>query len=111
MARFAFGGKAQRLLLWPYRRPKWISSIGTMIEGGLPTSRGEHGRKLSPREQEVMSLTVLGLTNVQIATRLQITIHAVKFHLASIYRKLGVSNRTEAAVTYLASGYPQQPSA
>jgi DNA-binding CsgD family transcriptional regulator len=43
----------------------------------------------------------LGLTNWQIASRLQVTVHAVKFHLAGIYRKLGVTNRTEAAVAYL----------
>jgi DNA-binding CsgD family transcriptional regulator len=43
----------------------------------------------------------LGLTNVQIAGRLHVSIHAVKFHLAAIYRKLGVANRTEAAVLFL----------
>lgn len=46
-------------------------------------------------------MTALGLTNGQIAERLNVTVHAVKFHLASIYRKLGVANRTEAAVLYL----------
>ena len=43
----------------------------------------------------------LGLTNWQIAARLHVTVHAVKFHLAGVYRKLGVTNRTEAAVAYL----------
>ena len=42
-----------------------------------------------------------GLTNREIAGQLHVTPHAIKFHLSSIYRKLGVSNRTEAAVTYL----------
>jgi len=42
-----------------------------------------------------------GFTNTQMAGRLGVTVHAVKFHLASIYRKLGVANRTEAAVAYL----------
>lgn len=42
-----------------------------------------------------------GLTNVEIARRLEVTVHAVKFHLGSIYRKLGVSNRTEAAAAYV----------
>lgn len=46
----------------------------------------------------------LGLTNEQVATRLNVTVHAVKFHLASIYRKLGVTNRTEAAVVHLRGG-------
>jgi len=45
-----------------------------------------------------------GLTNEQMANDLQISIHGVKFHLASIYRKLGVSNRTEAAVRFLVNG-------
>ena len=44
-----------------------------------------------------------GLTNAQIAARMGVTVHAVKFHLASIYRKLGVANRTEAAVVFLRS--------
>ena len=36
----------------------------------------------------------------QLADRLGVTVHAIKFHLASIYRKLGVGNRTEAAGLY-----------
>lgn len=44
-----------------------------------------------------------GLTNSQIAKRLGLSVHAVKYHLASVYRKLGVANRTEAAVTLLQS--------
>ena len=42
-----------------------------------------------------------GLTNIEIASGLHVTVHAVKFHLAAVYRKLGVANRTEAAVVYL----------
>lgn len=56
---------------------------------------------LSVRENEVLDLASRGLTNEQVARRLDVTVHAVKFHLASIYRKLGVANRTEAAVAYL----------
>jgi ATP/maltotriose-dependent transcriptional regulator MalT len=56
---------------------------------------------LSVREREVLELASRGLTNEQVAQRLDVTAHAVKFHLASIYRKLGVANRTEAAVAYL----------
>jgi DNA-binding NarL/FixJ family response regulator len=58
---------------------------------------------LSPRELEVLEMTALGLTNCEVATRLHVTVHAVKFHLNAIYRKLGVANRTEAAVVYLQS--------
>jgi len=50
-----------------------------------------------------MELMTEGMTNRQIAGRLSVTVHAVKFHLASIYRKLEVHNRTEAVVTFLAA--------
>jgi DNA-binding NarL/FixJ family response regulator len=58
-------------------------------------------QRLSPREAEVLENASLGLTNEQVAARLHVTVHAVKFHLASIYRKLEVANRTEAARVYL----------
>lgn len=63
---------------------------------------------LTPRELEVLRLISSGLTNAEAAYRLRVSVHAVKFHLAGIYRRLGVSNRTEAAVTYLraVSGNP-----
>ncbi len=54
-------------------------------------------------------MTSLGLTNEQVAVRLHVTVHAVKFHLASIYRKLGVTNRTEAAVVYLRAAAGSSP--
>ena len=57
--------------------------------------------KLSSRELQVLERAAQGLTNAQIAASLTITVHATKFHLGSIYRKLGVANRTEAAITFL----------
>lgn len=59
------------------------------------------GATLSAREIEVLRMASLGLRNADIADRMGLSVHAVKFHLAGVYRKLGVSNRTEAAVTYL----------
>jgi DNA-binding NarL/FixJ family response regulator len=56
---------------------------------------------LTPRELEVLELISVGLTNAEAARRLQVSVHAIKFHLAAIYSRLGVANRTEAAVTYL----------
>ena len=64
--------------------------------------KARQSRALSEREAQVMQLMTEGMTNRQIAGRLSVTVHAVKFHLASIYRKLEVHNRTEAAVTFLA---------
>jgi DNA-binding NarL/FixJ family response regulator len=60
-------------------------------------------QRLSPRELQVLEMAARGLTNSQVGAHLNLSVHAVKFHLASIYRKLHVSNRTEAAVVYLRS--------
>ncbi len=58
--------------------------------------------RLTPREGEVLTRTAAGRTNREVAHDLGISVHAVKFHLASIFRKLGVSNRTAAAAAFLA---------
>jgi DNA-binding NarL/FixJ family response regulator len=51
---------------------------------------------LTDREMEVLQLLAQGLANKQIAVKLSISEHTVKFHVSSIYTKLGASNRTEA---------------
>ena len=67
----------------------------------LPEGTDSVVSRLTSREQEVLKRTSLGQTNAQMADALGISIHAVKFHLASIFRKFGVQNRTEAAAIYL----------
>lgn len=59
------------------------------------------GDALTTRETQILEMISKGLTNVQIAAQLGVTVHAVKFHLTGVYRKLGVSNRTAAAVVYM----------
>lgn len=59
--------------------------------------------KLSRREREVLSLVTDGMTNAEIARELHISVATVKTHLDSIFAKLGVSNRIQAAV--LSLGY------
>ena len=51
---------------------------------------------LTPREMEILSMLALGLSNKNIAKKLQISEHTVKFHISSIFTKLGASSRTEA---------------
>ena len=51
---------------------------------------------LTFREREVLELLSRGLPNKLIARRLQISEHTVKFHVSSIYAKLGASSRTDA---------------
>jgi DNA-binding NarL/FixJ family response regulator len=54
-----------------------------------------HG--LTRRELEILQLLAEGHSNAQLARLLWVTEQTVKFHLSNIYRKLGVSNRTEAS--------------
>jgi DNA-binding NarL/FixJ family response regulator len=58
---------------------------------------------LSEREREVMESARMGMTNAEIADELGVTVHTVKFHLASVYRKLGAANRTDAVVRWMAA--------
>lgn len=51
---------------------------------------------LTPREVEVLGAIGEGLTNKAIARRLGISLHTVKFHIESLFRKLGARTRTEA---------------
>jgi DNA-binding NarL/FixJ family response regulator len=51
---------------------------------------------LTPRELEVLAALAEGLTNKAIARRLSISLHTVKFHVESLFRKLGARTRTEA---------------
>jgi len=67
----------------------------------LPASDSVEFSRLTVRETEVLRRTSLGQTNAQMAEALGISVHAVKFHLASIFRKFGVKNRTEAAAVYM----------
>ncbi len=60
--------------------------------------------QLSPREAEVLRLRATGETNRQIAKRLFVSEETVKSHVASIFRKLEVSDRTRAAVLAVRAG-------
>jgi DNA-binding NarL/FixJ family response regulator len=60
---------------------------------------------LTPRELEILRAAAEGPTNAQIARQLWVTEQTVKFHLSNIYRKLGVSNRTEASRYALMNGW------
>lgn len=61
----------------------------------LPQDAGP-GPQLSPRESEILNLLASGLANKEIAWRLKISEHTVKFHITSVFNKLSVSSRAEA---------------
>jgi DNA-binding NarL/FixJ family response regulator len=54
-------------------------------------------KPLSSREREILVTVIMGLSNGEIARRLHISENTVKSHLASIFEKLGVRSRAEAA--------------
>ena len=62
------------------------------------------GAPLTPREIEVLRLLAEGLANKNIAWKLKISEHTVKFHIASIFTKLNVSSRAEAVAIGIRQG-------
>jgi DNA-binding NarL/FixJ family response regulator len=57
----------------------------------------ELAHNLTRRELEILRLVAEGSSNSQLAQMLWVTEQTVKFHLSNVYRKLGVTNRTEAS--------------
>jgi DNA-binding NarL/FixJ family response regulator len=70
------------------------SAIPTASVASRPL--GELAEPLTPRESEVLQMLASGLGNKEIAAKLRISEHTVKFHVASILGKLGAASRTEA---------------
>lgn len=68
-------------------------SVTTHLPRVSQIDSGEH---LTPRERELLRFLGEGLGNREIAEALGLTDHTVKFHLRSIFTKLGVRTRTEA---------------
>ena len=54
--------------------------------------------ELTQREKDVLNLLVKGYSNSRIAKELVISVHTVKAHIESIYRKFGVHNKVQAAI-------------
>jgi len=61
-----------------------------------PRALDELAEPLTPRELEVLQMLAAGLSNKEIAARMNISEHTAKFHVASILGKLGAGSRTEA---------------
>lgn len=79
---------------------------------GLPEDTGASAAKaagLTDRETAILSALARGLSNEAIGKELWVAEQTVKFHLTNIYRKLGVSNRTEAARYAFQQGLVESP--
>ena len=69
--------------------------LETVVKG----ERSRHnGAELTVREQEVLALLALGLSNAEIAHELFLSVDTIKTHVRRVFTKLGVNNRTQAAM-------------
>jgi DNA-binding NarL/FixJ family response regulator len=72
---------------------------GAVVDLGAEEIRAtKDAFNLTDRENQVLKLLTRGMTNRQIATRLDVTERTVTFHTTNLYRKMGVSSRLEAAL-------------
>jgi two-component system nitrate/nitrite response regulator NarL len=83
----------------------WMS--GGVSSGRALTDRAA-GRDLTRREAEILDCLTAGAPNKQIARDLGITEATVKIHMKSLIRKIGVSNRTQAALWAINTGFGQE---
>jgi DNA-binding NarL/FixJ family response regulator len=75
---------------------KSVYFAGRAPSPGRPETNGGDGVHLTRRELEILRLVAEGYSNGELAKMLWVTEQTVKFHLSNVYRKIGVSNRTEA---------------
>jgi DNA-binding NarL/FixJ family response regulator len=91
--------------------------IQNLFEEHEASSRdhGSNGRRgeysLTQREHDILALLAEGRSNREIAGRLYLSEKTVKAHLAAIFRKLGVTNRTQAAMVAVQIGVGPVPGA
>ena len=81
-----------------------FNSILPLTGGGEETTLDASDQILTPREIEVLRMIAEGLGNKEIASKLGISDHTVKFHTSSIFAKLGASNRAEAVTLGIREG-------
>lgn len=91
------------LVLHPGQVP---APVNNGFSSGATSARKleELAEPLTPRENEVLQMLASGLGNKEIAAKLAISEHTVKFHVASILGKLGAVSRTEAVALGIRRG-------
>jgi DNA-binding NarL/FixJ family response regulator len=83
----------------------WLLEEFRRFGGGVFEEDEQFFAPLSPREMEILELVIQGMSNREIAYNLGISHQTVKNHMTSILSKLGVSDRTQAAVYALRHGW------
>jgi len=85
------------LVIFPQKIFEALSGRAEIVKGRSNETEGG-GPRLSTREIAVLTAMADGRSNKEIARRLGISFHTVKFHVASILEKLEVDTRTEAVI-------------
>lgn len=82
-------------------------SLFPLLNAHMEQRKDENSDGLTKREIEVLQLIAEGLSNREIADKLSISEKTVKNHASSIFQKIEVSDRTQAAVYAIKNGYVQ----
>lgn len=95
-------------------RPSWPNLLHETFAAthshGVPPGDDRAFERLTPRQREVLRLLAEGKSNKQICRVLNVAEGTIKNHLYALFRQIGVSNRTEAAL-WLARHVPSEPAA
>lgn len=118
MVRLGDGDRPASGLLPRHAKPHQIDAALRAVAAGLivrspaasepgfgQLDEGDAQELLTPRELEVLSAIMDGLTNKLIARQLDISLHTVKFHVESVFRKLEVGTRAEAVAKALEANH------
>jgi DNA-binding NarL/FixJ family response regulator len=99
------------LLGWPMPSARLDTALRAVDAGfevretRMPNTATQDMRpRLSPRERQILAGVAVGASNKQIAARCDVSPNTVKFHLARLFQKLGVTTRAEAVATAIALG-------
>lgn len=75
------------------------ASIARLLAAPRPTGGRDGQMRLSERERQVLSRLAIGQSNRQIALELVVSVRTIDNHVRSIYSKLGVHDRVQAAIS------------
>lgn len=84
-----------------------FNALRLILAGGIysPPYMADNKATFTPRQLEVLTFLIEGLSNKAIASRMELAEATVKMHVTSIFRGFGVTNRTQAAMEAKKQGY------
>ena len=86
--------------------PSMAGQVLNLVRNKGTQTAADRLAALSPQEKRVVALLSSGLTNKEIGDQLDLTEKTVKNYLATIFTKLNITRRTQAAALYVEAGHP-----